>query len=154
MALYGLPDAGPTTITEWREDISNLLLAHPSGMISNPTHDNFIEAGWLLYVEPVLGVHEKKGVLSFAVANEVTYTVIPWTQEEIDAETAQLAEDALLTQSETDFLTSQFMGVTKAEADTYIESKTADPDLRVLFKKIAYNLVDLNEIVRVKFGIK
>jgi len=149
MARYGLPDAGPTTILEWREDSSNLFLDN----ITNPSHDDFIAAGWLLYVVPVYGVHEKQGFLFFG-AGTVTHTAIPWTQEEIDAETTAAADAVIEDAMEIELLSGAFIGVTVEDAQAYVDANVSDPGTAMVLRKVAKNLVALNELLRIKMGVE
>lgn len=84
MNKYGLPNADRTEIVEQRRADSNKWLNVPgiNGPVINPTHDQYLLAGWVLYVAPDIGANQYQGDI-IITDTEYTYQVINKTPLEI-----------------------------------------------------------------------
>ena len=84
MKIYGLPSEDRTKIIEQRRADSKKWLVVPGidGPVINATHDQYILAGWVLYVAPVIGENQYRGEIVIT-DEEWTYLVIDKTFLEI-----------------------------------------------------------------------
>ena len=92
MSRYGLPNNDQTAIIQWKNiDDGGSIRSSSGQLIANPKVVDYEEAGWVIQVDPVVGVHEYLGDLVITDTT-VTRKVLPWTQEMLDDETSGLAD--------------------------------------------------------------
>jgi hypothetical protein len=128
MDRYGLPNPEKTGVIDWLTipEEGQVSIAHPEkgGVLVNvgdpDLHRLLVESGLYLWVDPVTGDREKPGPLEFGDGT-VTHSVIPWTQEEIDAEDARAAEDAEISQA---ILDGNLSSLTYAQLETAVAGES------------------------------
>jgi hypothetical protein len=97
MNKCGLPSADRTEIVEERRADSNKWLNVPGidGPVINPTHEQYILAGWVLYVAPVID-HTTQNQGKVVISDTTwTYLVVDKDPEDIFTEKVQAIEDGL-----------------------------------------------------------
>lgn len=96
MNKYGFPSEDRTEITEQRRADSNKWLNVPGidGPVINPTHEQYLLAGWVLYVAPAIGTNQYRGDPAIT-DKEWSYLVVGKDPEVIFTEKVQAIEDGL-----------------------------------------------------------
>jgi hypothetical protein len=161
MARYGFPNKEKTEIIEWLTIplSGQVYINHPENgamavNVSNPElNDLLLAAGWLLYVTPVIGQHEKSGGLIFGV-DTVTQEVLAWTQEEIAAEAERIAEQEILDLKKDSEYILALVGKDDSWVDTKIDNSTTGStnaeiveNIRTVLKEITYTQRDVAVIL-------
>lgn len=85
--IHGLPNEDRTEIIKHHQDGTNKWLTVPGidRPVINATPEQYLLAGWVLYVVPVIGENQYQGTLVIT-DKEYTYQVIDKTIEEVESE--------------------------------------------------------------------
>jgi hypothetical protein len=99
MKIYGLPSEDRKEIIEQRQADSKKWLVVPGidGPVIHPTHDQYLLAGWVLKVAPVIGENQYQGG-TIITDTEWTYQVIDKTPAEIWEKSMQ-ASDSIMSRA-------------------------------------------------------
>lgn len=126
MDIYGLPNKDRTEITKQHRDGQNNWLTVPGadGPVINPTHEQYLLAGWVLYVVPVIDHATQTQGEIVITDTEWTYLVVDKTPTEI-WEASMQASDSIMSRHIEELWDA--IGIDKAP--TYTKEKHAEKKL-------------------------
>jgi hypothetical protein len=118
------------------------------GNNNTPTLEQLQSTGFMRKVSPVFDKTTHKPIEALTDNGvEITNVVVPLSPEELAANAATAAILTKLSDGIAGILSAQFRGVTREQADEYIDGKISDSGTRIVAKKLAYNLIDINSVI-------
>ena len=115
---------------EWTDD------AGKAWTNNNPDPALLASEGWIEILVPVPGDHERVGPLT-TQGEDAFYPLVPWTAEEIQAETDRLADNDLMELQTAKAELAFWVNLDDATIDNLVDSNvTTVAGARLVFKKI------------------